>query len=94
MDELKKIIRDEVLRELNMGVRDIEFDRYKNEDGRPILRVDLWLKRTDRKIKDDVFVRLVPLVADVIVDSGVDAFPLIMPHLARGQEMKSKLLPS
>jgi len=94
MDELKQLIRKEVERELNMRVRDIECDRYKNEDGRTILRVDVWLKKADRKVKDDIFVRLVPLVANTVSSSGDSAFPLIMPHLARGQKMNSKLLPN
>lgn len=95
MEELNKLIRDEVKRELNLRVRKTEFQEFTEEDGTPIVTVDVWLRKEDKKIKDDLFVRLIPLVANTVRRAGeFKAFPLIIPHIARGQEIQSKLLKS
>ena len=93
MRELEKRIREAVSRELSMNVRRTEFKEYKEEDGTSIVRVDVWLKKENRKIKDDLYFRLIPLVANTVREAEIfNAFPLVMPHIAKGQEINSKLL--
>ncbi|MBL6761934.1 MAG: hypothetical protein ISQ19_04475 [PS1 clade bacterium] len=93
MKELKSRIREAVSRELSLKVRETEFTEYKEEDGTPVVRVDVWLSKENEKIGGDLYFRLIPLVANTVREAEIfDAFPLVKPHLARGQEINSKLL--
>ena len=93
MEELERRIGDAVERELDMRVRKTLFTKYREEDGTPIVKVDVWLRRADRKVKDDLYSRLIPLVDDTVREADCfDAYPLIVPHIAHGQQIDSKLL--
>ena len=88
---LRKRIEWAVETVLKLRIRKMELQPYEDVNGDSALRVEIWLRKEERKLKDTIFGDIVPLVAQTVRDADDSAYPVVVPHLAKGQPLDSKL---
>ena len=90
MSDLKGAVRRAIKDDYGLDVSRFNIRQEVDDDGDDLLLVEILLKKSDRKVKRNLFYFLISRVVKVISDEGEKRHAIILPRLARGQKLTAR----